>query len=68
MEELSLWKMLEIIGNLILSSPFFLMTLIIGLIMVILMIISIRKYKKMLVKTNKYMIEYCRNTKDIGGD
>lgn len=46
MEELSLWKMLEIIGNLILSSPFFLMTLIIGLIMVILMIISIRKYKK----------------------
>lgn len=46
METMSIWKMLETVANLVLSSPFFIATLIIGVILLILMIFSIIKNHK----------------------
>lgn len=45
METISIWTMLETVANLVLSSPFFLATLIIGLILLFAMIFSIIKNK-----------------------
>ncbi len=45
METISIWTMLETVANLVLSSPFFLATLIIGLILLFTMIFSIIKNK-----------------------
>ena len=47
MEFISIWKMLETVANLILSSPFFIITLVVGILLLALMIYSIIKNKKM---------------------
>jgi len=47
MEFISIWKMLETVANLILSSPFFIITLVVGILLLALMIYSIVKNKKM---------------------
>ena len=47
MEIYSIWQMLEVIANLILSSPIFIISLIGGVILLIAMIVSIKSNKKM---------------------
>lgn len=46
MQGFSLWEMMETIANLVLSSPIFLITLIIGVVLLIAMIISLKSTKK----------------------
>ena len=46
MKGFSLWEMLETIANLVLSSPIFLISLIVGIILLIAMMISIKKTKR----------------------
>ncbi len=46
MENISIWKMLETVANLVLSSPFFIITLIVGLILLFFMIFSIVKNQR----------------------
>ena len=46
MKGISLWEMIKTIANLVLSSPIFLISLIVGIILLIAMMISIKKTKK----------------------
>ena len=46
MEQFSLWEMFEVIGNLVLSSPLFIVTFVVGVILLIALIISIKKNRK----------------------